>query len=231
MKTCKFIFVFSLCLAFVACSGNGNKNNADNLPADNLCDTAKVAFMVQRATPDSVARFICNTAIGLNKGVSLKSLQAAVLYAYEKYKDEDLQKFSEEFDFYAASLPLAQKMQVLSQAALADPDGLGYKMGLEYAFQIQSNKLSLKQIDAEIQALKNACGKDSITYLRVLNGLSIALSMPEYSSLPKEILDKYTCKIVIPHKGAVSTVQSNNSNENIVEETESEESQDSITNK
>lgn len=206
MKICKFILCVSLCLSLASCSGNKNKGNADNLPADNLCDTAKIAFMIQRTTPDSVARFICNTAMGLNKGISLNSLQESVIFAYEKYQDADLIKFSEEFDAYVESLPLTHKMKILSQAALSDPDGLGYKLGLEYAFQIQANKLSLSQIDAEMQAFKASCGDDTITYLRVLNGLSIALSLPEYSGLPKEILEKYTKKVNIPHKSVVSTL-------------------------
>lgn len=191
MKSKWLILVALVCLILTSCGGKEKTAVDAELFKEAKSDAVKVALVMKSAKPDSVARFICNTALGLNKGVTIDTLQNAVLYAYEHYKDEDLMKFSEEFDRYSSSLPLAMKMKILSLAALTDPDGLGYKLGLEYAVQIRDKKMTLSDIDKEMESLKKACEKDSDTYIRVLNGLSVALSMPEFSSLPQSVRDKY----------------------------------------
>lgn len=117
-------------------------------------------------------------------------------------------KFSEEFDNFTSTLPLAEKMKILSLAALTDPDGLGYKLGLEYAVQIRDEKLTLEHIDRNINELKASLGEDSETFLRVLNGLSVALSMPEFSGLPKDIIEKYGTAPKIKVKKAVEITSS-----------------------
>lgn len=185
-------------MIFFSCSKT-NKNNSIVFPAGCVSDTAKIAFVMQHAAPDSVARFICNTILGLNDSTTINSLQDAILHAYSNYSGTDLKIFSNEFDSYVNNLPIRQKMQVIYFAAKSNPDGLGYKLGLEYAMRIQTNKIALSDIDTEINELKSACDKDNITYLRILNGISIALSMPEYSHLPQEILNKYAVKVEVPY--------------------------------
>ena len=192
MKKNRFLVMALTCVALCGCGGKEKSIDNAELFKSAKNDAEKVAIVMKSATPDSVARFICNTALGLNKGVSIDTLQSAVLYAYEHYADENLMKFSDEFDNYSSSLPLAQKMKIMSLAALTDPDGLGYKLGIEYAIQIRDNAMTLKEIDRDMAELKKACGDDMEMYNRVLNGLSIALSMPEFADLPKEVIEKYT---------------------------------------
>lgn len=187
----RFSLLIISCLILTACGGKEKSVSNKDLFRGATNDAAKVAIVMKTSTPDSVARFICNTALGFNDGITIDTLQNAVLYAYENYKDDDLIKFSEEFDNYSTSLPLVHKMKILSLAALSDPDGLGYKLGLEYAIQIRDNKMTLADIDRDMNELEKACDKDSETFIRVLNGLSVALSMPEFANLPKPIIDKY----------------------------------------
>lgn len=208
MKTKHVISLFVISAFMVACGGNAKKANDAELFKGARNDAEKVAIAMKNYTPDSVARFICNTCLGLNKGVSIDTLQSAVLYAYENYKEQDLIKFSEEFDNFTSTLPLAEKMKILSLAALTDPDGLGYKLGLEYAVQIRDEKLTLEHIDRNINELKASLGEDSETFLRVLNGLSVALSMPEFSGLPKDIIEKYGTAPKIKVKKAVEITSS-----------------------
>ena len=208
MKTKHVIFLFVMSALIIACGGNANKASDAELFKGARNDAEKVAIAMKNYTPDSVARFICNTCLGLNKGVSIDTLQSAVLYAYENYKEQDLIKFSEEFDNFTSTLPLAEKMKILSLAALTDPDGLGYKLGLEYAVQIKDEKLSLEQIDKNINELKASLGEDSETFVRVLNGLSVALSMPEFRDLPKAIIEKYGTAPKMKVKKAVEVTPS-----------------------
>lgn len=203
MKTKHVISLFIVSAFMISCGGNTQEAKDSELFKGARSDAEKVAIAMKSYEPDSVARFICNTCLGLNKDVSIDTLQSAVLYAYENYKEQDLIKFSEEFDSYTSTLPLSLKMKILSLAALTDPDGLGYKLGLEYAVQIRDEKLTLEQIDKNISELKTSLGDDTETFLRVLNGLSVALAMPEFSDLPKAIIEKYGVAPKIKVKKAV----------------------------
>lgn len=194
-----YVFAFmAVCgLTFSSCgSSDAGKNG---YPTESLSDTAKVSFIMERCKPDSVAKYICNTFLGWNNGATLKSMSDAVTYAYTHYQGDDLIVFSETFDDYTNSLPLPSRMIILSKAAVSDADGLGYRLGLEYAADIQSNRKNLQEIDREISELKKACGADSMTYFRMLTGLSVALAQPEYKSLPSDILKKYGTAPKISH--------------------------------
>lgn len=87
MKTKHVISLFVISAFMVACGGNAKKANDAELFKGARNDAEKVAIAMKNYTPDSVARFICNTCLGLNKGVSIDTLQSAVLYAYENYKE------------------------------------------------------------------------------------------------------------------------------------------------
>ena len=172
MKKNRFLVMALTCVALCGCGGKEKSIDNAELFKSAKNDAEKVAIVMKSATPDSVARFICNTALGLNKGVSIDTLQSAVLYAYEHYADENLMKFSDEFDNYSSSLPLAQKMKIMSLAALTDPDGLGYKLGIEYAIQIRDNAMTLKEIDRDMAELRRCtivCSTDSVSRFRCLS--------------------------------------------------------------
>ncbi|MDE6772160.1 MAG: hypothetical protein K2J49_06120, partial [Muribaculaceae bacterium] len=83
----------------VACGGSEAKE-ISILPPDfaDAGDAGQVDYMMKSSTPDSVARFICNAALGKVENARIDTLSIAAAYAYENYNDSDLILFSREFD-------------------------------------------------------------------------------------------------------------------------------------
>ena len=104
------IATMSAILLMPACKQN--ESNA-NFPDDfnSRSDARKVAYMMENASADSVARFIIYAALGKIEGVSIDTLNNATLTAYEAYTDTALQTFSWEFDRVSEELPLPDKMK------------------------------------------------------------------------------------------------------------------------
>ncbi|MDE5843385.1 MAG: hypothetical protein K2H35_06590, partial [Muribaculaceae bacterium] len=177
-------------------SGCGSKGNGGSFPADmgKMSDAEKVAYVMKSATPDSVARFICRASLGDIEGVRIDTLANATLYAYETYKDADLQSFAQAYDSFAESLPLDRKMKLRKLAAEQDPMGLGYELGLEYVNRIRMDRKSAASVEAEINALKKVCSEnpdDSATFTRFMKGFKVALTMDGGADIPLEIYHKY----------------------------------------
>lgn len=175
----------------------GGKNGEGSYPEEmsRMDDSGKVAYMMKNATPDSVARFICMASLGEISGVKIDTLATATLYAYENYKDGDLQTFAQAFDSYSESLPLDRKMKLRKLAAEQDPMGLGYELGLEYVNKIRMNHKSAKEVEEEIAALKKVCREnpeDTATFTRFMKGFKVALEMDGSSEIPAEIYKKYS---------------------------------------
>ena len=86
-------------LALSACKGKRSGGEID-LPENfaQLPDTAQVSFMMKNATPDSVARFICASALGKVPQSQIRNLSIATNYAFEKYSDNELGIFSNTYD-------------------------------------------------------------------------------------------------------------------------------------
>lgn len=162
-----------LCLA-AACSGKGgNGNFPDNF--DKIGDAGRVAYVMEQTSPDSVARFICDAALGKVEGVKIDSIQIATLYAYEHYKDNDLASFSNTLDSYSAALPLKEKMKLYVLLGEVDAQQLGYQLGLEYVNNIRSKKMTADEVSAELKEFKKACGADHDTYRRFVKGFKVVL--------------------------------------------------------
>ncbi len=159
-----------------------------------MTDAAKVEYMMKHVSPDSVARFLCDAALGRTPGVKIDTLSMATLYAYENYKDDDLQTFSIAYDSYAEALPLPDKMQLRKLGAQDDPMGLGYQLGLEYVNSIRIDNKNAAAVESEIKALQDLCAKspeDSLTFKRFMKGFKIALDMDGSEGVPMEIYNKY----------------------------------------
>ena len=171
------VFLTVLLLGTVACGGRGDGNGSLPPEFESRTDADKVAYMMKQASPDSVARFICNAALGRVPGARIDSINMATLYAYENYKDSTLVAFSEEFDRYSSALPLADKMRIYAMAGTVDPQGLGYQLGLDYMNDIRERKMSVQDIRAEQKAFKAACGADHDTYSRFLIGFKTVLRL------------------------------------------------------
>lgn len=180
----------SLSLLAVAC-GSGEKSEG-NFPSDfnNLTDTQKVAYVMQHATPDSVARFVCNVPLGKVPGVTL-DYNAATIYVYDTYKTEDQAAYAAAFDSYVDSLPLPDRMRLYSISGAEDPQGLGYKLGLDYVRSIRDNHMTPDQVEKELKEFKKACGTDTETYHRFIVGFHTVLNLDHGKDLPEEIYTRF----------------------------------------
>lgn len=176
-----------------SCSGH-RESGAFPDDFNSRSDARKVEYVMRNATPDSVARFICAAALGDVEGARIDTLANATLYAYETYKDADLQTFAMAYDEYAESLPLDKKMRLRKLAAEEDPMGMGYQLGLEYVNSIRTDHKNASQVEAEISALKKACSanpEDSATFSRFMKGFKVALEYDGNNEIPREIYNRY----------------------------------------
>lgn len=182
----------ALSLMAASCGGRESADGAFGEGFDKLSDARKVAYVMQNAAPDSVARFICNAALGKVPGASIDTLATATLYAYEHYTDEaDLQTFSAAYDEYAASLPLDDKMRIMKMAGEVDPQGIGYELGLEYVDRIRRSHRSSEEVVREIEAFRKACSSDTMMFRRFLTGFKVALEVDRGKDLPDDIYTKF----------------------------------------
>lgn len=182
------LFPLSAALLLTCCGGNSHTAERQ-WPADfNLRDdAAKVDYMMKQVSPDSVARFICDGALGKIGGVKIDTIAIAVAYAYENYNDSSLMTFSREFDDYSSNLDLSDKMMIYLMAGLSDPKRLGYELGLEYVDHIREDSMKVADVKKEIEAFKTACADDSVTYIRFLKGFKTVLRLDHGKDLPEEI--------------------------------------------
>lgn len=179
-------------LLLAACGGKPAVEQPGFPPDFNSRDDAsKVAYMMQTVTPDSVARFICDGALGKIKGANIDTVPIAVAYAYEHYNDSSLMYFSREFDDYSSNLNLPDKMRIYLLAGLSDPKRLGYELGLEYVDHIREDSMNVAEVRKEIEAFKTACADDSITYVRFLKGFKTVLRLDHGKDLPEEIYQAF----------------------------------------
>ena len=174
------------------CSGKGETAKGQ-FPADfnTRDDAAKVRYMMEEASPDSVARFICDGALGKIPGVEIDTIAIAVAYAYENYNDSSLISFSREFDDYSSNLDLPDKMRIYLMAGLSDPKRLGYELGLEYVDHIREDNMKVDEVRREIEAFKTACADDSITYVRFIKGFKTVLRLDHGRDLPEDIYNAF----------------------------------------
>ncbi len=176
-------------LLLASCSAKTEKGDEGGFPAgfSQLSDQAMVEYVMQHASADSVARFICNSALGRLPEAHIDTLAIAAAYAYEHYNDSCLLIFSKEFDDYSANLPLADKMKVYALAGEADPQRLGYQLGLEYVAQIREKGMTANEVKLEVDAFRQACAADTLMYERFMKGFQTALSVDHGKDLDEGI--------------------------------------------
>lgn len=183
----------ALCGAVVSVCSCGGKNGSGDFP-DNfgtIGDAGRVSYMMKNVTPDSVARFICDAALGKVGGARIDSLPTATLYAYEHYKNTDLASFAAQYDAYSQSLPLEEKMKLYALAGSYDPQQLGYQLGLEYVGNIRSKKMTADQVAAELEEFKKACGNDHGTYKRFVKGFKVVLELEKGNGISGDIYSRF----------------------------------------
>lgn len=194
MKTNLFtgaVLAVSLSLTVGSCS-SGKKSDG-SYPADfnSIGDAGRVDYMIKHASPDSVARFIILGALGKNSGARIDTLAIATNHAYETLKGDALDSFSIAYDDLVESLPLADKMKVYVLAGSEDPQGLGYKLGLEYMSNIRNENKTVKDVEAELKAFEKACGNDTAMYRRFMIGFRTVLEVDRGHDVPEEIYNRF----------------------------------------
>lgn len=189
----KFAVSMAMCGAAVIMPSCGGKGGSGDFP-DNfgtIGDAGRVAYMMKAVSPDSVARFICDAALGKIEGARIDSLPTATLYAYEHYKDTDLASFAAQYDSYSQSLPLEEKMKLYALAGSYDPQQLGYQLGLEYVGNIRSKKMTADEVAAELAAFKKACSRDHDTYRRFVKGFKVVLELEKGNGISGDIYRRF----------------------------------------
>lgn len=189
-----FLCVISLLFSsgFVSCGGSDSKKQ-ESLPAGfgNLDDASKVAYFMERLSPDSVARLICDASLGKVAEVRIDTFAIAAAYAYEHYSDSCLIAFSKEIDGYTSNLPLPEKMRIYFMAGKADPQRMGYQLGLEYVNHIRENSMTVEQIREELEEFRNACAGDSATFRRFVKGFHTVLKIDHGKDLPEDVYEAF----------------------------------------
>lgn len=183
-----------LALISAGCSGSGKDGNGE-LPRDfqGRSDEQKVAYMMEAAEPDSVARFIVYSSLNNDPVTHIGSLSAAYNYAYQHYQNmgDKQEKFILEFEQLSGELPLDERMRLMKAAGQEDSLGLGLRLGIEYFKALREKKMTLQQVDGEISAFKRACGNDTATYVRFVKGFKAALNTDGGRSVDRAVYAKY----------------------------------------
>lgn len=178
----------------VAACGRGNGEGNGEFPSDfqQRSDAEKISYMMGHASPDSVARFVCDASLGMVNGARIDTFANALLYAYETYRGDSLTMFCDAFEQYSSNLPLDRKMKIYALAGKTDPMGLGYQLGLEYVAKIKEKSMTADEVSAEIEAFKKACADDPDTYSRFEKAFALALSLDDTPDLPRDIKQKFS---------------------------------------
>lgn len=187
-----FFISFTISLLLLCSCGSKNKSHSDYPENFNkIGDIARVEWAMKTQTPDSLARFIIDSALGRNENARIDSLANATLYVYEHLKGDDLDAFSIQYDSYVEALPLDDKMKVYLLAGSDDPQKLGYRLGLEYVGSIRENNKNVGQVEKELESFRKACGEDTATYRRFIIGFHTVLAVDSGKDISKDIYDKF----------------------------------------
>lgn len=178
-------------LMLYGCGKNGGGSGEFPSDFNHLLEGEKVAYVMQHASPDSVARFICDAALGRLPGVKIENFSEATLYAYDNLKNDDLAAFSSEYDRYVEDQPLPDKMKLYALGGQHDAQGLGYALGLDYVRSIRDKNMTSEQVEAELREFKKACGSDTETYDRFIVGFHTVLELDHGKDLPEDIYKKF----------------------------------------
>ncbi|MCH5214823.1 MAG: hypothetical protein J1E97_06475 [Muribaculaceae bacterium] len=187
LPICMVVWVL---LLLGACSKNDGIRN--NIPANfnSLSTEDKMDFLMERMPPDSVARFICDAAMGKVYNARIE-LQPARDYAYSHYKVDDIERFEMECINYENSLPLHEKVKFFQLAATDDPDRYAYELGLSYVGTIREAEMSVKDVQEELDNLRKECKYNKEFYKRFMTGFKTALSVDRHHDLNDNIYKKF----------------------------------------
>lgn len=190
----KFLLFPVVCLLLfggAACHKNKSDLKSD-FPADfaNFTDEQRMEYIMKRAEPDSVARFLFYATLGKIPGVRIDTLANANLYVLETYQGEDLERFVAEFKGMQQTLSLSDMLEF--GLITGDTLTVGYEMGLNYVARIRDRQMKIKQIDQEMAEFRKTCGADTATYTRFLKGFREALKLDRGRDIPAGVFERYS---------------------------------------
>lgn len=186
-----FYPIITLCLLLGSC---GKKNGGANVYPENFSkigDVGRLEYMIRNVTPDSLARFMVNSALNRNPGAPIDTLATAILYVYEHLSGPDLDAFNVEYNDYIETLPLIDKMKINVLGSSDDVQKVGYRLGLEYLGTIRENNKSVAEIEKELKAFKKECGSDTAMYRRFIIGFHTVLDVDSGKDVSAEIYNKF----------------------------------------
>lgn len=191
MRKLLYLLLAVSALCAVSCKKNGEGNGEFPESFSTMKDSDRLSYVMRKAEPDSVARFLCYASLGRIPGAKIDTLGTAYLYVIESYKGQDADKFGIAFEQVMKELPLADKMETQFRLGLADTLTIGYDLGLGYVSQIRDRRMGIKEIDADIASFREACRRDTATFRRFVQGFRTALSEDRGKDLKPEIYNKY----------------------------------------
>ena len=140
--------------------------------------------------PDSVARFICDAALGKIENTKI-DLPSSLAYAYEHYGEDDMVTFQVEMAAYEMELPLHEKVKFAKLSGVEDPDMYSYTLGLEYVGTIREEGKNVAQVGEELDQLRKECKSDPEFYKRFMKGFKTALHYDRHHDLEEKIYTKF----------------------------------------
>ena len=181
-------------LLSVSSCGGKDKGENTGFPSnfDTIGDAGRVAYVMRTSSPDSVARFVVNAALGRVPGARLDTMANATLYVFSNYNSDDQTIFAEEYERLESELTLTERMQLFKKGGSEDPQSFGLDLGLSYLSRVREQNLSAKDVEAEIAEFKKSCGADTMTYVRFVKGFTTALEYDKGKDVKKEIYNKFS---------------------------------------
>lgn len=180
-----------LTLALASCGGSQEKSSKYPENFKSIGDAGRVDYIIRNAPADSVARFIIYGALGRNPEAPIDTVAIATNHAYEVLTGDSLDRFAAEYDMIVESLPLGDKMKIYMLAGSEDPQGLGYRLGLEYMTSIRDHNKSVQDIESELKEFRKACGADTAMYRRFLIGFKTVLKVDHGTDVPEAVYNKF----------------------------------------
>ncbi|MDE6716830.1 MAG: hypothetical protein K2J70_01440 [Muribaculaceae bacterium] len=189
------VFLASIAVAMLAMTGCGKKGaeSDSGFPKDfaKLSDTEKVAYVMRTSSPDSVARFVIEAALGQKKGLRIDTLAIAEDYAMTNYTGEKLEDYIRESTRLKEEITLSQRFILFNRVKTNDPVSFGLELGLGYLSRVREKNLSAKDVEKEIEDFRKVCGEDTATYRRFVTGFTEALRLDKDKDVKKEIYEKF----------------------------------------
>lgn len=175
-------------LIVLGCSRSGSDNlpgNFKSMPTDK-----QMEVLMKEMTPDSVASYICNAAMGKKYDTRIELAQAKA-YAYEHYNEDQILQFEDVVARYKEALPLHEKVKFMKLEGAEDPDLYSYELGLAYVGTIREEKKDVKQVSEELNKLMKECRLDKDFYKKFMKGFKTALKYDRHHDLDDKIYLKF----------------------------------------